>query len=386
MKKKFRGKYIAANPLLLAFLKTMDFILRSKQRAKKVPIVPNLIKKVLLSNIAHIGDVIIATCAIEVVKKAYPNAQIDFLTCSSSKIVVEQHPDISNIHILDHFKHNRKKTSLFSKVFQHFCSAKKALKSVKNENYDIAIDLYFFFPNSVYFLSRAHIPTRIGFSSAGFGRLLSHSKIWKQKDQHVVDYYRELFDLIHINPEFTSNLFASLPKYPIDIEQKFGLNEYVIFHPGSGAKHKEWDIEKWRKLLHQFEEDGKKVVFSGNGPYERKMIKAISPRAYNLCSQLTWGDLVELVRAANLVVCVDTSIQHIAAAFKTPCITLLTGINAPKLFSGNVSTSIPLYVHTLCFTCNRNRGCKSMSCIQNITVNRVKKECDTLLTQVLLNV
>lgn len=298
--------YAVHNRLLLWGLKCIDRIYQCKKAPQKVPIFPNLVKGVLISNIAHLGDVIIATSAIRVIKEAYPNAKIGFLTSSDSRKAIHNHPDLSKIHIFDHFKHNRSKIPWLVKLWRHRKSFRCALMEIQKEGYDIAIDLYCYFPNSIRLLYRAAIPTRVGFTSGGFGPLLTHGVSWKLQNQQMQESYKELFERLFIDPPLFQSLTLDLKKTESDICKRHHLNEYMIFHPGSIARHKEWQIEKWKELLDRFENEGCRVIFTGHGEEEYQQVQKISPHAFNLCNQLNWEDYVEIVRCAKLVICVDT--------------------------------------------------------------------------------
>ena len=368
---------VGKNRLVKWYIKIVDSFLSWLPEPKRVPIVPGLVKRVLLANVAHHSDVINATSAINVVRKAYPNAKIGFLTSKTCQKIVQDHPDVVYTHTLNHVQSNLNHCNLIKKVWDHFWTARRARKKIKALKYDLAIDLYFYCPNSAYFLYRCKIPTRVGFTSGGCGQLFTHRKPFVPKHQHVMDYYKELFSLIFIDQSLYKDIRLDLPRYDIDVKKKFSLDRYAIFHPGCHAKYKEWDIEKWRDLLKETTEV--QVVFTGISKHERKLVKKISPFAYNLCNELDWSDLIELVYHAEYVVCVDTAIQHIADAFDTPCIVLNTGNVLPKIIDHKSEKVRSLSVKTLCFNCNKKQGCQSMACIKRVPVKKVKDQLRQLV-------
>ena len=54
-------------------------------------------KKILIIQTAFIGDVILATSLIEVLKKEFPNAQIDFFLRKGNESLIQTNPHIKNI-------------------------------------------------------------------------------------------------------------------------------------------------------------------------------------------------------------------------------------------------------------------------------------------------
>src|SRR5947207_2649567 len=60
--------------------------------SNQAPVDKSSITKILVVNCGHIGDVVISTALLTLLKRAIPNVNIGFLTGTYSKKVVEQHP------------------------------------------------------------------------------------------------------------------------------------------------------------------------------------------------------------------------------------------------------------------------------------------------------
>src|SRR5689334_13515246 len=61
-------------------------------------------ERVLIANIGRIGDVIISTAVLPVLKAAFPAVDIAFLTGSWGRPVLENHPLVTRVHYLDHWR------------------------------------------------------------------------------------------------------------------------------------------------------------------------------------------------------------------------------------------------------------------------------------------
>jgi len=72
------GKYLVKNPFLFGYLWLTDAFFSLFIRKKKENKTIDSPKKILVSNIAHFGDVIIATSVLPVIKKAFPAMEIGF--------------------------------------------------------------------------------------------------------------------------------------------------------------------------------------------------------------------------------------------------------------------------------------------------------------------
>ena len=197
MKNPLKGKYLVQNPLANAFLRCVDFLLSSFPRKRNTPI-PQMPKSILVSNLAHMGDVLIMTSFLAVLKRLIPDVKIGVVVGSWSLPLVKNHPCIDRIHIVDHWKLNRSSAPKWKKIVHYFKTKKTAVHEIRNEKYPIAIDSYSFFPNSIPLLWQAGIPVRIGYISGGFGPLLTHPIPWKRLNQHLIHYYKPFLDLLHL--------------------------------------------------------------------------------------------------------------------------------------------------------------------------------------------
>ena len=104
--------------------------------------------------------------------------------------------------------------------------------------------------------------------------------------------------------------------------------EYVVCHPFSRYKDKNWGDEKWRPLFSFFIEKKFNIVLTG-GPAkdERQRIDRLTAgfdtqRILNASGLLTFGQCRNVIDKARLYIGVDTATSHIAAATGVDCICL----------------------------------------------------------------
>ncbi len=383
------GVYLAKNPVLATLLFLLDlFTFPCKLFLKRKPRNSTLPQKILLSNLGHLGDVVIATSVLPVLKAAFPQTKIGFLVSSSSAEVVSKHPLVDQVHLLDHWKTNREKLGFFQKLKKYYRMRKQALKEIKQEKYDLAIDLYFYFPNSIPLLWKAKIPRRLGFVSGGFKNLLTDAIFFKNKNQYASEYYLELLKEIPISAAFLSKLSVCL-KEPL-IEDKrllpleFEKKGYLIMHMGAGADLKKWPEERWKKLAGHLIEKGFFLAFTGKGNQEMASIFNITKnfsQAANLCNQLNFDELQFVVQNAHGVVCSDSLVAHLAGAYNVPSVILFTGLNNHHHWTPPVAFSQPLIKKMDCFPCFKRKGCLEMSCLKDITVEEVEESLEIILKQ-----
>lgn len=390
------GKYLVRNRTANFFLKCVDAILslrlyfyRQNFSFSQSP------RRILLANSAHLGDILILTSIFPLLKKAFPEAKIGLLIGSWSLPVVQGNPLIDWVHTVDHWKLNRANTSMLQKLKRYWCTRRLALKEIKNIEYDVAVDLYYHFPNFIPLLWQAGIRVRIGYISGGFGPLLTNPVPWQNLNQHVSDYHKDLLQILPVNKKYLQQSHYFLP--PIDHVLEEEANSflrkasvdpaYIVIHMGTGERLREWPIDKWRTLSEKLVENGYSLVFTGYGQREvdnaRLVIAGLS-NCVNLCSELSWGGFVSTLKRSKLVICVESLAGHIAAAVDTPCIAIWSGMTNPNHWRP-LSNLCQILLHPVsCAPCYRSRGCITMDCIRNlqpddvymITLEALKKHSD----------
>ena len=203
-------------------------------RKKNRPSIPQNPKKILICNIANFGDLIISTTVLPALKKKFPESKLGFLAASlPGSAILKDHPLISHVHSLDHWYLQRSK-GVCKAALLHKQTRKKALQEIRKIGYEIAIDLYSYFPNAIPFLHASKIPVVIGYPTGGFSKLLTHSMPWSFADLYVGHAHLHLLKQLGIDPAKES----PLPSYNL----KKTTRDHVVVHMGSSSTLKEWDF------------------------------------------------------------------------------------------------------------------------------------------------
>ena len=358
------------------FLWSFDYLLRILVPLSAAPVSKSP-RRLLICNNAHLGDLINATAILAPLRKLFPNAQIGFLTSSWARPIIENNPDVSYVHTFDHFLLNRSNLSRLRKIRQHISTARNTVRQLRGINYEVAIDTYHFVQNSVPLLWLARIPNRIGYTSGGFGPLLTHALPWIARDRHLVDYHLDLLRPLGLTDE--------LAKYarPVVVRHREAEFEplpqnYIVLHPASAAHFREWPRDKWSLLACKLERAGWKIVFTGYGQREQDNIRTIRstcPGSLDLCGRLSWDQFVSVLESARLLVGVESAAGHTAVAVGTPCVVIYSGTTNTYQMRPygaavrTISDSVP------CSPCFRSRGCIGMECVRGVPVTRVFEAC-----------
>lgn len=372
------GKYLVRHRFANFFLRWVDAILSLRLHfcRKNFPL-SQPPHRILLANSAHLGDVVILSSVIPVLKKAFPEVQIGLLVGSWSLPVVQGNPAIDWVHTVDHWNLNRSDASMWQKLKRYWRTRRVAMNEIKNTGYDVAVDLYSYFPNFIPLLWQTGIPVRIGYISGGFGPLLTHPLRWQNLNQHVSDYHADLLRILPIDKEYFEKLHYFLS--PVDRNFEEEANNflkrnsvdpaYIVIHMGTGEKLKEWPIEKWHILSEKLTANGHSLVFTGHGPRESDnacLVAAGLSNCVNLCNELSWGAFVSVVKKSKLVICVESLAGHIAAAVDTHCVLIRSGMTNYYHWRP-MSELCQILMHSVsCAPCYRSRGCTTMDCVRNV--------------------
>lgn len=337
--------------------------------------------KVLLANLAHLGDVVVTTAMLAACKELWPQVEIGMLVGSWSHSVIQGHPLVQKVHQIDHWKLNPAGISFTEKIQQHFRTAASALAEIKQQQYHLAIDVYPFFPNAIFWLWKAGIPYRAGWTTGGFGRLLTHPLKKIDRNKGIDDNYRDLLSLV-TGKKVQAHMQSQLPIVPKSTTAKiahilpksFQQNSYLVFHMGTKELAKMWLEEKWKVLAQKCIEKGFFIVFTGLGKEEAYRIDAVInqlPNVFNAANCLNWQDFVAVIQGAKHVVSVDSSAAHVAAAYSIPTTVVFTGINSPAFCRPLNPNAKLLFKPLACVPCLYRRGCPTMNCIRKVTPEEV---------------
>ena len=335
-------------------------------------------KRILLLNGFHLGDVIIATSVIPILRAAFPSAEIGFVTGSWSQMVVKKNPEVTYTHCVDHWRVNRGEASFYKKLSQHRKSRSVALKEIRELNYDVAISLNTHFPDFLDLSWAAKIPVRIGFEQSIFSSLATDLVAEPESPfVHQGARLAETLRALPIAPAHFQLRHSTLP--PSDASsiqevcsllQVLSLDDapYGIIHMGAGLDFKELPVSFWHELAGQLSET-RTLLFTGHGKRERDNIaEAICGlrNCVNACDRLSWDGFVAAVQYAEVLYGVDTMAGHVAGALETKCVVVSAGSAGVARWRPEGKDSIVFTSHVSCAPCLRPMGCAAMTCIQGI--------------------
>jgi ADP-heptose:LPS heptosyltransferase len=377
-----RGRYLVHNPGWNAFLGLADRLLAVGTSTESPPI-PREPRRVLLAVGGHLGDAVIVTSAVALLRRGLPQAEIGIVLGSWARAAIDGHPGVRWIHTVDHWKGNRSPTSLAKKWMRYRATTRRALKEIRGVGYDVAVDLYMYYPNMATLLWRAGIPVRVGYTSGGYGPLYTHPVDWQDSEEHTAEQQAKMLRVLV--PALADTPVGGYELAPVaaTAERQAGTvlsanglqrGEYVVVHIGSGSPLREWPASKWRELAKRLTAEGYRLAFTGSGDEQARAIAQVTQGlrgCADLCNRLRWPEFVSVVAGAALLVGVETVAAHVAAAVGTPSVALWTGIGRLSHWRPLAAQCTVLMSAVPCAPCFRSRGCSAMACVRDVTVDTV---------------
>lgn len=372
---RYRARYRRQDTLFAM----LDRLLRLAVGPRKLKEVSQRPRRILLANAGHLGDAVISTGLLPVLKEAFPEAKLGFLTGTYSRAVVEGHPLLDRTHFLDHWYTARSKESVAIRVLKYHLLAFPAMvRELRAARYDVAVDLRGWFPNFAPLLWRARIPVRIGFARLGVGALLTHAQPHVYDRRHELEHQLDLLRLWGVPEKSLELARPNLAPVPEEVRRRVSSrmranDRYQVLHPASSTALRDWTPDGWASLARNLLARGITPVITGAGTRDAALAEAISraaPGVVNTVNRLSWQELLALLEGAEIVYSVETSIGHAAAALGRPVIAIYGGMGDPAHWApiGSRVVTKP----QPCSPCFRKRGCSHLSCLLKVTVEEVE--------------
>ena len=327
---------LVRNPYLRSYLYGYDFVsnlIKFGQQKRKKPL-----KKILLRNPAAFGDVLYTLRLIRAIKAVNPDIFVGLLCGSWVLPLVNACTDIDVVHVEDHWALSRRKISKKQKIIQWLRTRRTALKEIKDQQYDAAVDLYYYYPSAALLFWQAGIPMRVGYDSHEGSPLYTHCVTWENKDIHNIEYQAELISEIGLDIADLTESQAAIDFSEDDIlllsSHHLQEKRYIAISVGTGAPDREWPIERWQELLKRMStsvsnEIVARFVFVGAGQREQTHIDALldyaGERGLSLCNRLSIPELMQVIRNSCLFIGLESFAGHIAAMYKIPQVSIMHG-------------------------------------------------------------
>ena len=337
-------------------------------------------KKILITKLGAIGDLVLAVPSFRMLKNRFPNASISLLVDSKLAPVIERCPYLDELITFDRAQRAGQWIRLF-----------KLARRLRNRGFDLSVDLQNNWRTHLLsFLAR--IPKRYGYKRGISGFLLTHPVLtWDRNLSPIEHQFQVLKRVGVVHYEDQAELWPQ-PEDDQYINQLFEKQGIANTKPLVGLvlgasprwATKRWATERFLELSRRLTERSHcQVALLGTAEDQdlAKMFEqAHLKHVFNFIGKTTLTQLISLIKRLNVLVTGDTAPLHMASAFETKIVALF-GPTEPKRHMPPGKNHIALVKRIDCQPCYSGT-CKNselMLCLQKISVDEVFEAVQTQL-------
>lgn len=338
------------------------------------------VKRILISRLRFIGDVVLTTPVIGALKRRYPEAAVCYLAEAGPAAVLTHNPHLEEVIVLPD-------ELLPARSVLTRCRAQtRFLRDLRKRRFDLAIDLLGN-PRSALLTLATGARYRVGYDVRGRG-LAYNVKIRRSASLRVVDAYLDAVRTIgipaeddrtevHFSAEDAKWADAWLVEHGID-----GTRPIAGLNPGASWPAKTWSAERFAELARGLIEELNVAVLLAAEPGQREAAAGLNALSGHACPVVETDSLTRLaalIHRCDLYVANDCGPMHIAAAAGTPTIGLF-GPSRPDIWFPypNAAGHVALRAETdTC--CGRDYCVRPTACIESISPRKVLEAAESVL-------
>jgi ADP-heptose:LPS heptosyltransferase len=121
----------------------------------------------------------------------------------------------------------------------------------------------------------------------------------------------------------------------VEVEPDPSFDGVTVIHPGAASAARRWPVERWAEVARTERDAGRALVVTGSSaerPSAERLVELAGLPASSLLAGRTDVDaLASIVAAADVVMCGDTGVAHLATATRTPSVVLF-GPTPPSMW------------------------------------------------------
>lgn len=319
------------------------------------------INKILIIGLSCLGDNLLLTPAIKLIKDTFKKAEIDIVIGPRALDFAKD-----NHWFSDYFVYNKKKFLRF-------------VKRLRKKRYDLIVD----FRNSLipFFL-------RGKFKLTFFFREMTSDKLYTHESERILKFLKPYFGttgevhlyfpLSNVEREKTDNMLKFLKIKRSDI--------LIILNSGANFLPKRWKKERFAEVAKALIKNFNAKIMIIGTKQERKLAEEVknligNKEVFNMAGRTTVSELASLIERADLMITNDTGPMHIASAVNCPVVAIF-GPGNPYRYGPIGTKNYVVHAEIECFPCRLEAKCKKdFICMDKVSVNQVLKSATLILDE-----
>ena len=344
-------------------------------------------KNILVSALVNLGDVVLTTSALALIKRNYPDARITMMVKRVVSDAVINNPVVDDVIILDYRAKKNSVAAMFSTV-----------KTLRRRHFDLFISLDRKL-RAALLAFLAAIPRRIG-----------PSKVFDDKKSRVTALFTDVMSIEHdLDRTLQAQTYQTIVRKFFGIdgdaqpvfaritdESRSNVDKLFDRLPSARLKIalcvkgtfelKTYPKEYFATIVQTLRADYDAAFFIVGAPNDREyadeVSNAIGSDVENFCGETSLVDLAEIFNRADLLITVDTGATHIAATTGVKMV-VMYGCTPVTRWSPINPNAIPLSSNEPCCPCSvKPDQCPSHpkpACLYNVSPQRVIDACRQLI-------
>ncbi|MCK5580545.1 MAG: glycosyltransferase family 9 protein [Candidatus Omnitrophica bacterium] len=304
------------------------------------------IKKILVISHTNIGDVIMSSPAVDILKNDFPDAKVSVVVGPKAESLMRNNPNLDKVHIYD--------------KYQHPLKTLKWIWGLRKEKFDLIVDL-----------RNSAMPFMIGarYKTSPF---LKRVKGQHSRQQHL-DRLRSVYPYGHESSKKYAIAPAQEDKDAVDklLGRMTGAKN-VVMGPSAANPEKRWLPERFAQASDALiEKYGVNIIFVGDKNDKdivADIMKQMKHPAIDLCGKITLVQLVYVFQNSVLAIANDSSPMHLAS-YANVAVVGLFGYSEPSGARPWSDNSCYLRKNQDCPVCQGKEEGVPHTCMGGITVD-----------------
>lgn len=327
------------------------------------------LRNILIIKLRYIGDVLLATPVLRVLRDALPQAWLTMAINRGTEEILEGNPDVNEVLVID-------RGGMAADI--------RFLRDLRRRKFDCVIDLTDA-DRSAMMAWISGAPVRIGFNDEHRWRGLLYTSVVRVTGIHRIERDLDAVRALGIEPKSDRPVLSVSDQD--EQEAAIILNEVaagsagqrgrplVLLHPGARYWFKAWPAERFAQLADRLSQAyGCELLIAGGAP-DRDIIEAIRAyartRIHVLAGRVGLSQFAAVLKRCALFIGNDTGAMHMAAAMDIPIVALF-GPSDPAEWGPRGRRVTVLYKGLDCRpcfhpTCRRGED----NCMRQISVEEV---------------
>ena len=337
--------------------------------------------KILLIKQTSLGDVIHSSLAIEATRAQYPKAEIHFMVDKSCKLAVENNPHIDKLILFDKVLIAQKMNKSLINIFSVLGQFMSALREVRKEKYDLAIDLQGI-ERSIFFLYFCRANKKFLKGKKPFLKGFKNA----DKNDHALDELKGTLKLAGIEADkFFPKIYLKeggevilKKKLPEELKNALEDNsqQVILMSPNTSWETKDYPVQNYLRSAQLIKKDYPQAQFIFIGTPDKKaeidkeiikfkLDESFAKNIWNLAGCTNIQELQHLISLADLTIASEGAVGHIASALDRPICVIFGPTQPTRVGPWGNHARVIRSKEAQCLACYQ-RFCDQWICMNNL--------------------